>query len=415
VPAGCFVCTPMRSIAGPEGPRIEQPTIEWHRARMALKFPTNWANVEIIRDGFPVDEARNTAVELAAPHALCPEFMLWIDNDVCVPEDAVLKLVYRARCFPQYDIFSGVYCTKVGPGRPSEPLIYKEHGTGACWDWTLGDLIFDATRVGMGLALVRMSLYKRLPHSRTRPWYKTTEHCTEDIWFCDRARREVGAKILVDTSVLAPHIDNRTGVQYGLPADSPPIQRARWLANKYQPWPEKLALQIGDAGNPRHWNGYQTQTVDGRPGGDQVMDCRWLNFPAGTFDLVGSVHQLERFDAGEQRRLWAEMVRVLKPGGRIEVTVNNLDWVAGLKMDGKEGRLLYGQLYGGRNGDARRFCYTPTVARAYANSAGLENVAVESYLNRAELGPDLVITGDAPRSVTLPVSVSEQEILSPPA
>ena len=59
---GLAICTPIPFAPGPLGPRLAPVTTEWHRARMGLVFPTNFAMFQIYCDGLEVGDARNEAV-----------------------------------------------------------------------------------------------------------------------------------------------------------------------------------------------------------------------------------------------------------------------------------------------------------------------------------------------------------------
>lgn len=238
-------CTPMRTVninvlvddKVTTIQRTEPVTWEWHRARQRLMMPSNafWGELEVI--GLDVDVARNTAAAKCLESKQPVEFIFFLDNDVLPPPPTLTRLYYQARQHPECDIFFGVYCTK---SDPPEPLIYGGDDSGALWDWTVGDVLIDGIGfVGMGCTLIRTSLLAKMEHTEETPWFKTvdvTEYTdgnvvrlqgTEDAWFCRRAVAELGAKILVDTSILCGHINNQTGTIYGLPDDSLPARRMR--------------------------------------------------------------------------------------------------------------------------------------------------------------------------------------------
>lgn len=412
------ICTPIPFRAGT---RVLEPvTVEWHRAKMSLGRPTCFNFGEVVADGMEVGEARNFAVEKALEAENTPEFMFWLDYDVLPQYDALTKLFYRARCFPEYDIIAGVYCSK---GSPPEPLVYMDQGVGPYWDWAVGDLLFDVYGVHSGLTLVRTSLYRRMLEAKpNEPLYLTTNQrtiengklCsrsgTEDLWFCRRAVDDFGARIMVDTSVLAGHINNATGQIFGLRDDSPPIQRSHFMRRRTkdgeEPEDEKKALDIGAGGTRRQWEGYRTYTTDIRPETkpDYVMDTRLLNIPDGEFDLAASSHHLEHIGRWDQEKVWQEMSRVLKPGGRMEHFVPSLEWAAAHIMDGGPDESVYNVLYGAqeaqgyaRDCNTHYFGYTRTVARAMAEEvAGLIDVEVKDWRDDERLGLNLVITGRKP-------------------
>lgn len=422
--AAIAFCTPMPRIPGPKGPRYDPITVEFHRARNALVMPTGFSSIDIRADGMEVGEARNMAVEIVMRHEPRPEFLFFLDYDVIPAWDAVTKLFYRARCYPEHDIFCGVYCAK---GQPAEPLIYAEPGQGCYWDWAVGDIIRDKI-VGchMGLTLIRTSLFEKMGwDDPDNPLFKTVREVevkdgglcrhtgTEDLYFCKRVQDEVGGFICVDTSVLAGHINNGTGQIFGLPDDSPPVTRAKWLRFGKPEEDEdakelKRAIDLGAGSSKREWPGHKTFTTDIRADAkpDFVMDTRMLNFPDESYDLVASSHHLEHFGRYEQADLWKEMARILKPGGRMEHVVPNLRWAGWKLANGEDEDMtaILDVLYGAQEDlDMPRECnthymgYTPELARELAETVGgLVDVEVRGYKDEPELGFNLVITGTKP-------------------
>ena len=342
--------------------------------------------------------------------------------------DAFNKLFARAQWTPDADIFCGVYCTK--GGAYPEPLIYAGDGCGPFWDWALGDILttdgHGITAIHMGLTLIRTSLFQRmidagLVDDEGEPFFKTvkerdqhgrTRQGTEDIYFCHKALK-AGAKILVDTSCLAGHIDKNSGSIWGLHHDSPPVKRAKWLGGKDRNGqsekdgdgkPLKLALDLGAGGNRREWAGHQTYTLDIRPEAkpDYCQDTRLLNFPDGHWDLLASSHHLEHLGRWEQETVWAEMFRVTKPGGRCEHIVPSLDWAARKVSEGEADEHVFNVLYGAQeaHGYARDlnlhyFGYTKKIGRALAEAAGYVDVTAEDWSDSPELGYNLVIRGES--------------------
>jgi len=417
VQIGLAFCTPIPFTPGPRGPRLAAVTTQWHRARMALVTPTNFNSFVIHADGMEVGEARNLAAQTVLAHQPRPEFLFFLDYDVLPQYDALTKLLMRARHFPGHDIFAGVYCSK---SSPPEPLIYKGDGAGPFWDWTIGDLLTEGiTGVHMGLTLIRTSLLARMEQGEERPLFRTideqivdeaglhTRRGTEDLYFCRRAIEEAGARILVDTSVLAGHINNQTGEIFGLPRDSRPVLGARWLPSEGDGAPSDLkrALDLGAGTERRQWPGHETFTTDIRPdvGADYVMDSRALNLPDNHFDLVASSHHLEHIPRWEQEVVWREIFRVTKPGGSIEHVVPNCAWAAAKILDGQTDEHVMNVLYGAQeaHGYARElnlhyFGYTPEIARSLAETAGFIDVRIETYRDDPNLAYNLVIRGTKP-------------------
>ncbi len=273
---GIAFCTPVPYIPGPNGPRLAPVTTEWHRARSCLATPTNINTINVTLDGLEVGVARNKAAAAVLAHTPRPEFLFFLDYDVIPQFDALTKLLYRARHFPGHDIFAGVYCCK---SSPPEPLIYCGDGAGPFWDWSIGDVLTEGvTGVHMGLTLIRSSLLARMAEGSEEPLFKTvneqsidatglhTKRGTEDLWFCKRAREEFGARILVDTGVLAGHINNGTGQMYGLPRDSKPAMGAQWIDPDAEYTEQGKAIDLGAGETRRSWPDLRTYTTDLRGG-----------------------------------------------------------------------------------------------------------------------------------------------------
>jgi SAM-dependent methyltransferase len=430
---GCAFSTPVPHVPAPGGgTRLAMITTQWHRARSGLQIPTNFSSIDIHTDGMEIADARNKVVRIVMAHEPRPEYIFFIDYDVVAPYDAFTKLHRRAREWPEYDIFGGVYCAKSSSG---DPLIYKGNGIGPYWEWSIGDILSEGiTGIHMGLTLIRTSLFERIAwDDDDNPLFKTInlieepDHAgslrrsrgTEDLYFCQRAVEEAGARILVDTSVLAGHIDHSTGRIYGLPMDSRPVLGSRWaIPNDAQYKEENKALDIGAGATRRKWDGYRTYTTDIREGvADYAMDTRSLNFPDNNFDMVASSHHLEHIGRWEQEQTWHEMFRILKPGGRMEHVVPNLAWAAAkihaeATIDEHVMNVLYGaqEAHGySRDFNTHYFGYTPTVAKALAEMAGLVDVKIKDYHDDPDLGYNLIITGVKPFLIEDEDDVPEKE------
>ncbi len=433
------ICTPLAKVTGPRGDLILDPISPlWHRARAGLHMPTNINICEAQADGMEVGDARSRIARNCLDMKTPPEFLLFIDSDVIVPYDAFTKLFFRARCYPDHDIFAGVYCLK--NNSVPDPLIYTENGQGPFWNWKVGDLLTtDGHGIGsvhMGATLIRVSLFKRLldaglvhgdgtdqndePFFHTgnvrsdKPGVARLAVGTEDIYFCHKAR-QLGAKILVDTSVLCGHHQKETGITYGLPYGEGPSEWTKWLhdanggksndrkeADKDD---KKLALDIGAGGDRRHWDGYVTYTTDIRPDTkpDYVQDTRLLNLPEGHFDLVASSHHLEHIGRWDQESVWRQIFKVCAPGGFIEHVVPNIEWAAQKVVDKEVDGHVLNVLYGAqeahgyeRQYNLHYFGYTPEVAIALAEQAGFVDVTTEDWKQNPDLGYHLIIRGTKP-------------------
>jgi SAM-dependent methyltransferase len=431
------ICTPHRKVHAPDGTAIfDTISVPWQRARAGLSMPSNINTFELFADGLEIGDARSRVANLVLNHKPDPpEFLFFLDDDVIAPIDAVTKLFCRARCFPDYDVYAGVYTLKRSP--VPEPLIYGEPGQGPIWDWTVGDLLtterHGVKAVHMGLTLIRTALFRRMLDAEVvsgdgtdqedEPFYKTVNEerqfkdgkvimqmGTEDIYFFSKAAK-VDCRILVDTSVMAGHYDKATGISYGLPMNYGPAERAKWLGKAGETTDRKeagdlnLALDIGAGSDRRSWPGHVTYTTDMRPEckPDYVMDTRLLNFPDNHWDMTASNHHLEHLGRWDQETAWKELFRVTKPGGRFEHIVPSLEWAAFKVREGEPDEHVYNVLYGaqeahgyGRLLNTHFFAYTKDVGRALAEQAGFVDVDTKDWRDDEALRYSLVITGRKP-------------------
>lgn len=469
---GVAFCSPHRKITLPNGQEIvDTITVDWHRKRGALSYGTNINYIEFFVDGLEVGVARSRAAVRCLNHKPQPLYLFFLDDDVLPNYDAFTKLFFRANTHPDYDIFCGVYCCK--GGNPPDPLIYAGNGGGPYWDWAIGDILtteqHGITGVHMGLTLIRTSLFQKMLDSKvcddsdglednSNPFFKTvkgswktpeglmqTRSGTEDLWFCEKAIK-AGAKILVDTSVLAGHIDKNTGITWGIPDNSPPVVRAKWLASKDKkecgeelctpckgtgkltsglPLPDgtldytckgchgtgklegnlKLALDLGFGGHKREWNGYKTYTTDIRKEckPDYCQDTLLLNLPDNHFDLTASSHHLEHLGRFEQERAWSEIFRITKPGGITEHIVPSLEWAAAKIADGQCDEHVMNVLYGAQEShgyeskfNLHYFGYTKPIAKALAENAGFIDVEVTDWRDEETFAYEILIKGKKP-------------------
>lgn len=474
------ICTPMPivdKVINDQTYRVHD-TISplWMRARNGLTFPTNINYNEIFADGMEVGVARSRAAALALEKGSA--FVFFLDYDVLPAYDAVTKLFYRARCYPDIDVFAGVYTVK--RSNPPDPLIYTENGQGAFWDFAVGDLLtteqHNIRATHMGLTLIRTDLFRRMKaaglvggdgtEQDNEPFFKTEKNervhvdgasylqlGTEDIYFYTKAR-QARCQIMVDTSVLAGHLDKETGVIYGLPNDfngRNPITRAKWMkrpdgvtedrtdgeeidcsncggAGHVMPGailpaggfdcscptcggkgkvvvPLKIAIDLGAGGERRQWPGHITYTLDARAEAkpDYVQDLLWLNLPDNHFDLVASSHSFEHVGRWDQEKVWSEAFRVCKPGGALEVIVPDVSWAAAKIHEGRVDEHVMNVLYGAQEAHGYKrefnlhyFGYTPEIGRALAENAGFVEVTVENWRTNPELGYNLIIRGKKP-------------------
>jgi hypothetical protein len=115
----------------------------------------------------------------------------------------------------------------------STPVIYKENGKGAHWNWKVGD-VFNVESAGTGCMMIRTEVFKHLE----KPYFKTVEEyieindqigcqkITDDIYFCKKVKA-AGFNIIAHGGVLCGHYDVKHDKIFTLPEDSFPFQEAK--------------------------------------------------------------------------------------------------------------------------------------------------------------------------------------------
>jgi len=166
--------------------------------------------------GYDVATARNRIAQTAIDNEV--DFVLMVDNDVVLPEDALLNLLEHDEdvCLGYYahrdadNIYRGrVNICKLGPfNYPLESEYTAEEVKGLRDD---GTYIIQIHGGGMGCALIRTEVFNSIPY----PWYKWVVYeddnrgmLSEDLFFCERCRH-ANIPIYSDTRVGCGHLLRR--------------------------------------------------------------------------------------------------------------------------------------------------------------------------------------------------------------
>jgi hypothetical protein len=194
-----------------------------------------------------VADARNVVVANVLKHKF--EWLFFIDHDVIIPPDTILRMNERM-LKGDVPIWSGLYFTK---SKPAEPLIYRGRGNGYFNKWKMGEEVW-VDGLPMGCTMIHSSILQAmwdeskeysLPTSTgdsiivrdvfetpAKVWYDPEKHNwftavgTEDLNWCTRIMKDnIFEKagwpeykdkefpFLVDTGIFCPHI-SPDGIQY---------------------------------------------------------------------------------------------------------------------------------------------------------------------------------------------------------
>lgn len=144
-----------------------------------------------------------------------PDYLLWIDGDMVLEPDTILRLLEHDK-----DIVSGLYFKK----ETFEPVMYVRQGElyGPVMRWE-GQDIFRVDAVGMGCCLIKADVFRSI----APPWflYDAKKNKGEDIYFCEKVKK-AGYEIWVDPKVLPKHLGStEVGIEHFRakfgPEDSP--------------------------------------------------------------------------------------------------------------------------------------------------------------------------------------------------
>lgn len=231
-------------------PTRGQVRMEWVSARYGQITPINWAQVQFTQFlgssspiRFNIANAQNIVVKTFIEKDF--EWLLLIEDDVMLPEDAFLKFnkYMREETAP---VVSGLYFTKTNP---PEPLVFRGRGTSYYSNWKMGDLVW-VDGVPTGCLLIHRGILKamwdesseysvngiltrRVFDDPRKLWYDpamgsfNVTQGTSDLEWCSRVMKENYFKkggwpefqkkkypFIIDTSIACKHIDFNTGTQY---------------------------------------------------------------------------------------------------------------------------------------------------------------------------------------------------------
>jgi predicted SAM-dependent methyltransferase len=145
-----------------------------------------------------------------------------------------------------------------------------------------------------------------------------------------------------------------------------------------------------------------------QPGVVEDIDATDMPYADGSVDAVLAEHVLEHFSFAEERLVWREVARVLRPGGTFTLEVPDFEWVCttflaanddwrefyvvgatdhyagcGRVLDQRWG-ILQTMFFGNQNGSGQyhRTAYTEGKLRALAASLEFESISVRRVFNK---------------------------------
>lgn len=162
----------------------------------------------IVRDGSPVDYARETIVEQALTSGC--DAVVWIDTDLIFPRDSLVRLVSASNA--GYPIAAGLYRRAVYDPAERHLLTRMNRERWATLEELRASAQGGMTRVALtagGFSIVRREVYEAVRDQIGRPWYCVYDHeagdwCFEDTYFHRRCLR-LDIPVHVDPELHAVH------------------------------------------------------------------------------------------------------------------------------------------------------------------------------------------------------------------
>jgi len=173
---------------------------------------------EFVR-GYDCATARNRIAQIAQDR--CADYVLMVDNDVVLPEDALLNLTDNLK-----DVCLGYYAHRdtdnLYRGRTCVCKLYQPDGRKYFnypleSEYTAAELIdlkengeykVQIHGGGMGCAFIRTEVFRRVPY----PWYDWVNYAdkhrgmlSEDLYFCEKCKA-AGIPIFTDSRVGCGHM-----------------------------------------------------------------------------------------------------------------------------------------------------------------------------------------------------------------
>jgi hypothetical protein len=169
-----------------------------------LIIPTGYVTEFQYFHGYRIDQIRN----LIAHWSIRYNYTLWIDSDIIVPNDALVKMIKANK-----DVISGCYIQRI-PNKETLEL-FRKNGFGGVSPIPVSDLspprLVQIDACGFGCVLTKGDVLRKMEkdhfHYTIALDHKQT--ISEDVFFCKKAT-DMGFEIWADTSIVCPHIGSHT-------------------------------------------------------------------------------------------------------------------------------------------------------------------------------------------------------------
>jgi hypothetical protein len=192
----------------------------------------------MVRKGILSAQAREEMTLAAIEQGV--KYIFYVDDDVLIPNKTLYDLHNQMEKNPNLGAITGVYTTREDC---PEPLIYKEQGQGACWDFsTKRDVTEPIMASGAGCLLARVECLKEVKDILGGPWWSDVHEFERgggrsmwghDVRFCRRiwlagedSKASRKWEVHVAGWLQCYHYDCREQKLYSMPKDAPCFKNA---------------------------------------------------------------------------------------------------------------------------------------------------------------------------------------------
>ena len=340
-------------------PTIGQHSYLFTQSMLGAIMPSNFSMKMQFISSWEVGRARNMFAQEAVN--IGAKYLMFRDEDTLAPANIIPYLLYHMERNPSWTFLGGLYATK---SFPPEPLVYKEWGQGPFYNFHKGEML-KVLYTGMGASMIRVSDLLALPtttYKEKNPWTNEINEVhewfrtdtsgsidyigrkveknghTEDAFFFDMLDK-AGLKAFVDTNMLCGHYDKNTNMIFYPTFDGE-------VCINPEPW--DMTPRVVNLGAGGEYDAKELQVdLSDDPHIDLRCDIRKLPLEwEDQFDKAKAHHVLEHFDFEEVPVALAEWLRILKPGGRVEISVPDLQTYATRLVEGDIDVVMQGGIYG---------------------------------------------------------------------
>lgn len=174
------------------------PMIYWRTVGALLEMEKPSESDLMVFQGALVDRARNYLVEKMLGHSMEPTHLLFLDADILVQPDTLVKLLAHQKL-----IVSALYRKRLPP---YEPMAFRKERKRFRPVSLKGRALQSVDVVGSGCLLIRRDVLESIrPPWFTSDW-RREGHLSEDFSFCEKAKK-AGFDIYVDLASPVAHME----------------------------------------------------------------------------------------------------------------------------------------------------------------------------------------------------------------